>query len=120
MLQSVVMSDTKRRNLIEARKRVRLSQERLADRLAVNRVTVARWEIGANDPSLAMALQIGQVLGFRVEQLFGDEPLFTPEEQERQRAETLRILAKINRARTADTAEPMTHERGDSRAQHQS
>jgi putative transcriptional regulator len=70
----------KRKGLILARKKARLSQQQLADQLGVNRVTLARWELGDNDPSLATALRLGQILGKRVEQLFGDEPVFSAEE----------------------------------------
>ena len=114
MLQFGLTMDTRRRNLISARKLARLSQERFAAQLGVNRVTLARWELGETDPSLTMALKIAQVLGFRVEQLFGDEPLFTPEEVERGAEQARTLIANVtkNRARAAVTAEPMTAQGG--------
>lgn len=114
--------DTRRRNLISARKLARLSQERFSAQLGVNRVTLARWELGKNDPSLATALKIAQVLGFRVEQLFGDEPLFTPEEVERRAEQARTLIANVtkNRARAAVTAEPMTTHGGTREQQHKS
>lgn len=102
-----VMS-TRRRGLIAARKVVGLSQQQLADRVGVNRVTLARWELGENDPSLAMALQLAQILGKRVEQLFGREPVFSPGDvdEARRLADT---TGDIKSARAAGTAGRMTH-----------
>jgi transcriptional regulator with XRE-family HTH domain len=88
-------SDSNRRkDLAIARKKARLTQRQLADQLGVNRVTLARWELGESDPSLAKALEIARILGKRVEQLFGDEPLFSQEEVDRARRlqEQLRSL----------------------------
>ncbi len=88
------MSSPARPNLKHARKVARLSQQQLADRVGVNRVTLARWELGHADPSLATALQLARILGRRVEQLFGDEPLFSSEEV----AEARRLTAALRRA----------------------
>lgn len=76
------------------RRSTRLTQQQLADQLGVNRVTVARWESGESDPSLAMALQVAKILGRSVEQLFGHQPLFTAEEQAAKDADWRALQAK--------------------------
>lgn len=56
----------------QARKRAGLTQQQLAERVAVGRVAVARIEAGTV-PSVALALRIGRELGEPVEALFGGE-----------------------------------------------
>jgi DNA-binding XRE family transcriptional regulator len=59
--------------LAAARRRVGLTQQQLADRLGVNRVSIARIEAGTRSPSMALGLRISEELGEPVEALFGGE-----------------------------------------------
>ncbi|NLE99159.1 MAG: helix-turn-helix transcriptional regulator [Propionibacterium sp.] len=54
----------------EHRKRLGLSQERLAEALGVTRQTVISIEKGRFDPSLPLAFRLARVFGCRIEDLF--------------------------------------------------
>lgn len=51
------------KRLAELRRRLRLTQEELAERLGVSRVTVARWETGKLVPGTESILKLSEVLG---------------------------------------------------------
>jgi putative transcriptional regulator len=57
--------------LAQARERAGLSQEQLAERAGVRRLTVLRIEHGATRPSVDVALALSRELGASVEALFG-------------------------------------------------
>ena len=59
--------------MAQARKRKKLTQEQLAERLGVHRVYVAQLEAGSRQPSMALARSIAQVLGKDIATLFGGE-----------------------------------------------
>jgi putative transcriptional regulator len=61
------------RRVAEARRRASLTQQQLAERIGVGRVTITRIETGAQVPSLTVALALARVLGEPVEALFGGE-----------------------------------------------
>ena len=54
----------------ELRARDRLSQEELAQRVGVRRETIGNLENGKYNPSLKLAMDIAQVFGCTVEDLF--------------------------------------------------
>lgn len=54
----------------EYRIRDRMSQEELAQRVGVRRVTIGNLENGKYNPSLKLAMDIAQVFGCTVEDLF--------------------------------------------------
>ena len=54
----------------EHRKRLGLSQERLAEALGVSRQTVISIEKGRYDPSLPLAFRLAAVFGRPIEELF--------------------------------------------------
>jgi putative transcriptional regulator len=56
-----------------ARKRAGLTQQQLADRVGVGRVSIARVETGTREPSMKLAFAIAHALGESVETLFGGE-----------------------------------------------
>ena len=55
----------------QARRRAGLTQQQLAEKVGVGRVSIARIETGTRAPSMALGLRISQVLGEPVEALFG-------------------------------------------------
>ena len=55
----------------QARRRVGLTQEQLAEKVGVHRVSIARIEAGVRVPSMALGLRISRELGESVETLFG-------------------------------------------------
>jgi tetratricopeptide (TPR) repeat protein/transcriptional regulator with XRE-family HTH domain len=62
----------KRRGLAQRRKAVGLTQEQLAERLGVERTTVARWERGENQPAPWLRPKVAKALGVsadRIEEL---------------------------------------------------
>jgi putative transcriptional regulator len=61
------------RRVAEARHRAGFTQQQLADRIGVGRVTIARIESGSQTPSLDVALALARELGEPVEALFGGD-----------------------------------------------
>ena len=57
----------------ELRARDRLSQEELAQRVGVRRETIGNLENGRYNPSLKLAMDIAQVFGTTVEDIFAFE-----------------------------------------------
>ena len=60
-------------SLRKLRRKNRLSQEELADRLFVSRSLVAKWELGTRYPSDAMLAQIATLFGVEVKELIKGE-----------------------------------------------
>ena len=56
-------------NISDLRKAAGLTQQQLADKMGVNRSTVAMWETGVNAPKTKMLLALAEVLGCSVEDL---------------------------------------------------
>jgi putative transcriptional regulator len=61
------------RRVAEARRRAGLTQQQLAERIGVGRVTITRIENDAQTPSLDVALALARELGEPVEALFGGD-----------------------------------------------
>jgi transcriptional regulator with XRE-family HTH domain len=57
--------------IAEARKRRGLTQQDLAEKVGVHRVSIARLEAGARSPSMALARRIAGVLDTDIATLFG-------------------------------------------------
>ena len=56
----------------EYRKKRRLSQEKLAEMVGVDRSNVAKWEAGVHKPRADMLLTLAGVLGCTVDELLKD------------------------------------------------
>ena len=56
----------------EYRKKRRLSQEKLAEMVGVDRSNVAKWEAGVHKPRADMLLTLARVLGCTVDELLND------------------------------------------------
>jgi DNA-binding XRE family transcriptional regulator len=56
-----------------ARRRARLSQQALAEKIGAGRQSIARIEAGRQMPSVEIALAISHALGESAESLFGGE-----------------------------------------------
>jgi DNA-binding XRE family transcriptional regulator len=61
----------RRTAVVEARKRVGLTQQALADRLGVDRTTIARVEAGTLSPSVELGVALARELDTTAETLFG-------------------------------------------------
>lgn len=61
------------RRVAEARRRASLTQQQLAEKIGVGRVTITRIENDAQTPSLDVALALARELGEPVEALFGGD-----------------------------------------------
>lgn len=59
-----------REMLIEIRKKRGLTQEQIAKKLKIARTTYTGYENGTFDPSLEIALQIKQILGYENDDIF--------------------------------------------------
>jgi DNA-binding XRE family transcriptional regulator len=62
----------RREAVVEARKRADLTQQAPADRLGVDRTTIARVEAGTPSPSVELGVALARELGTTAEALFGD------------------------------------------------
>jgi putative transcriptional regulator len=69
--------DTVKNRLEEIRKHHGLTQEELADRLAVSRQTIGSLESGRYNPSILLAFKIARLFNLSVEEIF----LYEEEEQ---------------------------------------
>ena len=69
--------DTVNNRLEEIRKHHGLTQEELADRLAVSRQTIGSLESGRYNPSILLAFKIARLFNLSVEEIF----LYEEEEQ---------------------------------------
>ena len=69
-----------RKNLKENRKKARLSQEDLADRLSVSRQTISKWESGDAYPSMKHILELADLFGCGLNELVDSENIsdFSP------------------------------------------
>ena len=61
--------------IYELRKRMKMSQEGLADKLNVSRQTVSNWETDQTVPDLYQAKAIADNFNIKIDDLFNDKPL---------------------------------------------
>lgn len=59
--------------LADARRTAGLTQQQLADRVGLNRVQLAKYESGAQSPSVAIASRIARALDASVEEVFAGD-----------------------------------------------
>jgi transcriptional regulator with XRE-family HTH domain len=62
--------------LLIARRRAKLSQEELADRLGVGPNTVGRWERGRVEPRVSALAAIAEALGCELSQLLPGQAIY--------------------------------------------
>jgi putative transcriptional regulator len=62
----------KRINLINARKKLGLSQQQLADQLGIDRGHYAHIENGSRTPSLTIAMMLSYIFNKPIEAIFSD------------------------------------------------
>lgn len=60
--------------LHETRKRRKMSQENLAERIGVSRQAIQKWESGASNPDAENLLALSRVLQVSVDALLGNDP----------------------------------------------
>ena len=58
-------------NIRDARKRMGLTQEQLADRLGITLGTVSKWERGASEPEIGFLMELAEVFRISVDALIG-------------------------------------------------
>lgn len=75
------------------RKRKKLTQAGLAEKLGVEQPTVQRWEKGAREPEFGQLFALANVLGVRVGDLFSDAPDGGPEWEPR--PDTLGVILEV-------------------------
>ncbi len=56
-------------NLVQARKRALLTQQELAERIAVDRSTVSKWESGGSMPTADKLIRIAEILSCTTDEL---------------------------------------------------
>lgn len=54
----------------EKRKKINMSQKELADKVGVDRTSIAKWESGAAIPAALKLPKIAEVLGCSIDELF--------------------------------------------------
>lgn len=55
--------------ILELRKKMKMSQEQLAEKLDVTRQTISNWELGETTPDIKQAKKLSQVFGVTIDQL---------------------------------------------------
>lgn len=56
--------------IAEFRKKLNLSQSRLAELMNVSQNTISQWEIGIRSPSIKSAIKLAEILESTVEELY--------------------------------------------------
>ncbi|PFV05726.1 transcriptional regulator [Bacillus cereus] len=59
----------KNNKLIRARKKSKLTQQNLANRMQVTKSTISNWENGYSNPNLEKAIRLAAILGHDVQDL---------------------------------------------------
>jgi transcriptional regulator with XRE-family HTH domain len=70
LIQRGFMRKEEHLGLKKFRKRLGISQQQMAEKLGVNRVTYANWELGNSEPPFAI-IKKSLVMGATVDELFG-------------------------------------------------
>jgi transcriptional regulator with XRE-family HTH domain len=60
------------------RKQNSLTQEQLAERLAITRQTVSKWELGESEPDIAYLIQLSEIFQVTTDYLLKDVPNTSP------------------------------------------
>jgi len=60
------------------RKQNSLTQEQLAERLAITRQTVSKWELGESEPDIAYLMQLSEIFQVTTDYLLKDVPNTSP------------------------------------------
>lgn len=62
------------RNIRMNRLSLQMSQETLAKRIGVSRMTVSSWEVGATEPSVTTCVHLADLFGVSLDELVGRTP----------------------------------------------
>ncbi|MFF2909958.1 helix-turn-helix transcriptional regulator [Paenibacillus sp. NPDC057934] len=62
----------KNQSLTHARKKMGLTQEKLAGMLGYQKAAVSNWENGYSNPSLTDAFKVSEILGKDINEIFSD------------------------------------------------
>lgn len=55
--------------IVEYRKKAKLTQSQLADKLFVNQNTVSQWETGRSEPSVDILIKLADLFGCTIDEL---------------------------------------------------
>lgn len=77
--------------IIELRKKAKLSQEQLAEKIEVTRQTISNWELGETNPDIVQAKKIAETFNISLDELTNNESL------DSLIVENLQVLSKTNR-----------------------
>lgn len=59
--------------IMNARKKLKMTQQELADQLGVTAKAVSKWERGVNIPDVSLLLPLSRILGLSVQELLGNQ-----------------------------------------------
>ncbi len=59
--------------ILKLRKREKLSQEQLAEKLNVTRQTISNWELGQTNPDIIQATEISKIFNVTLDELVGNK-----------------------------------------------
>lgn len=59
--------------ILELRKKMRLSQEELAERVLVTRQTISKWELGETSPDIKQAKELSKIFNVSLDELVGND-----------------------------------------------
>lgn len=77
--------------IVELRKKAKLSQEQLAEKIEVTRQTISNWELGETNPDIVQAKRIAEVFNISLDELTNNDS------SDSLIVENLQVLSKTNR-----------------------
>ena len=60
-------------NILKLRKKQKLSQEQLAEKLGVTRQTISNWELGESSPDLKQSKELSKIFNISLDELVGND-----------------------------------------------
>lgn len=77
--------------IVELRKKAKLSQEQLAEKIEVTRQTISNWELGETNPDIVQAKRIAEVFNISLDELTNNDS------SDSLIIDNLQVLSKTNR-----------------------
>ena len=59
--------------IVELRKKAKLSQEQLAEKIEVTRQTISNWELGETNPDIVQAKKIAETFNISLDELTNND-----------------------------------------------
>ncbi len=90
------MKESLGKRLVELRKKKKLTQEQLADKLAVSSQAVSKWENDSSMPDIALLIKIAELYGVTTDYLLGKKIAQVVEIANPNKKDLKKLVFKIN------------------------